>query len=144
MPFWATLTCIFKNKTRTTTPFPPPPQKACCIYHWCLCSSPSMVAQQGYVELTMENWDVNHTIYVRRGTISAVYFMYKSRAFSAEPVNTIVTAMDTVYVSGSLLFHDWHVTLCESTAQGYIMQQCIHLTKSCFNCFILNTHIYSD
>ncbi len=33
--------------------------------------------------------EVSHTIYVRRGTISAVYFMYKSRAFKAEPVNKL-------------------------------------------------------
>ncbi len=33
--------------------------------------------------------EVNHTIYVWRGTISAVYFMYKSRAFNAKPVNKL-------------------------------------------------------
>ncbi len=33
--------------------------------------------------------EVNHTIYVQRGTTSTVYFMYKSRAFQAEPVNKL-------------------------------------------------------
>ncbi len=57
-------------------------------FGWRLCSLPVnlhfLILYTGYIYT-----EVTHMIYVRRGTTSAVYFIYKSRAFMAEPVNKL-------------------------------------------------------
>ncbi len=44
----------------------------------------TLLVQWGYICT-----EVNHTIYIRIGTTSVVYFTHKSKAFKVEPVNKL-------------------------------------------------------